>query len=72
MLRAYVKKYKSIEQEIECFKADPGREPSDLLKSAMTTNGTTACAHPQCCQPPHNMVQKVLDHPSLAGRYASV
>lgn len=67
VLRAYVKKYKAVEQEIERFKTDPGTEPSEQLKSALLTKGTTACRSVKCCQPPQYLVQKVMEHPKFAG-----
>lgn len=66
VLRAYVKKYKAVEQEIERFKTDQSLEPSDQLKSALVTKGTTACRTVKCCQPPQYLVQKVMEHPKFA------
>lgn len=65
VLRAYVKKYKAVEQEIERFKNDQSMEPSEQLKSALNSKGTTACRSVKCCQPPQYLVQKVYEHPKF-------
>jgi hypothetical protein len=65
VLRAYVKKYKGVEQELEYFKTEQAAEPSEQLKTALTSKGTSACKHQRCCMPPQYLVQKVLEHPKF-------
>ena len=66
VLRAYVKKYKAVEHEIERFRTDQSMEPSELLQNALMTKGTVACRSVKCCQPPSYLVQKVTEHPKFA------